>query len=239
MAISTSKQLTTHIVYMTVIALLVAFIVLSWGTTESRFQAALSRHTDNFEHTRWLGHELWQPLPDAWTLQEVIAEVKPALLIETGTYKGGSSLYIANLMDLLGHGRVITIDIKKFHNLSHPRITYLIGDSVSAPMVAQINTAAREADGPIMVLLDSAHHRDHVLKEMEAYGPLVTPGSYLHVQDGVIDQQNMFATDRPGPLRAIEAFLPNHREFVVDEARVNQFLITHHPKGWLRRVARK
>ena len=87
-----------------------------------------------------------------------------------------------------------------------------------------------------MVLLDSDHSQSHVLKEMEAYGPMVTPGSYLHVQDGVIDVQPMFAHARPGPLRAIEAFLAKHTEFEIDQEKVGRFLITHHPKGWLKRI---
>ncbi len=109
------------------------------------------------------------------------------------------------------HGRVITVDIEKQHDLSHPRITYLIADCAAPETVA---------------------------REMAAYAPLVTPGSYLHVQDGVLDESPSFRDawkEVGGPLRAIKAFLPEHPEFEVDSARTGRFLITHHPKGWLRR----
>jgi cephalosporin hydroxylase len=235
-----------HVIYLAAIAASVAF-ALRPAQPQAKppaapqadplaFQAALIQHTNNFEHVTWLGHPIWQSVPDVWTLQETIAEIKPALVIECGTYKGGSALFMAHLFDLLGHGQVVTVDIEKLHALSHPRVTFLIGDSVSPAIIGEIRNAAAKAGGPIMVLLDSDHSQAHVLKEMEAYGPMVTPGSYLHVQDGVIDVQPMFAHARPGPLRAIEAFLPKHREFEIDQEKVGRFLITHHPEGWLKRI---
>ena len=87
----------------------------------------------------------------------------------------------------------------------------------------------------IGVILDSDHSQAHVAQELEAYAPLVTPGSYLLVQDGVIDTLPVFAHGRPGPLPAIHAFLRAHPEFEVDRAKSERFLITHHPSGWLRR----
>jgi len=92
------------------------------------FFRELITRTDNFGSTRWLGNPIWQNVLDLWTIQETIAEVKPQLLIECGTNRGGSSLFFAHLFDLIGQGQVITIDVEKLHNLSHPRITYLIGD---------------------------------------------------------------------------------------------------------------
>jgi cephalosporin hydroxylase len=85
-----------------------------------------------------------------------------------------------------------------------------------------------------MVLLDSDHNEAHVGREMEIYQRFVTPGSFLLVQDGVIDTLPFFAAGRPGPLPAIEAFLKAHPEFEVDTERCSRFLITHSPKGWLR-----
>ena len=125
------------------------------------FQAALIQHTNNFERVTWLGHPIWQSVPDVWTLQETIAEIKPALVIECGTYKGGSALFMAHLFDLMGHGKVVTVDIEKLHALSHPRVTFLIGDSVSPAIIGQIRNAAAKTGGPIMVLLDSDHSQAH------------------------------------------------------------------------------
>ena len=201
-----------------------------------RFHTALIQKTGNFSRLNWLGTPIWQPVLDLWTLQETIFEVKPDLIIECGTYKGGSSFFYAQLFDLMGKGRVITVDVEKLHNLSHPRVTYLIGDSVSSGIVNRVGEEVERADGTVMVVLDSDHSRSHVMRELEAYHAFVTPGSYLHVQDGVIDVLPVFGPGRPGPLRAIEGFLKNHPEFELDEERSQRFLITHHPKGWLRRV---
>lgn len=191
--------------------------------------------TGNFANTTWLGEPIWQNILDLWTTQEAIAEIKPALLIETGTNRGGSALFYAHLMDLLGTGRVVTVDIVKLHELEHPRIDFLVGSSTDPAIVEQVRERAAAADGPVMVILDGNHARDHVAEELELYAPFVTPGSVLLSQDGVIDQFAMFADSRPGPLPANEDFLTRHPEFEHDRERNDRFLLTQHPVGWLRR----
>jgi cephalosporin hydroxylase len=138
-------------------------------------------------------------------------------------------------MDLLGSGKIVTVDILKLHELEHPRIEFLIGSSTDDEIVERVRAAAAQADGPVMVILDGNHDRDHVAKELELYAPLVTPGSLLLSQDGVIDELAMFADTRPGPLPANKDFLARHPEFEHDRERNERFLITHHPLGWLRR----
>ena len=202
---------------------------------EQQFFTRLIEKTENFGHLTWLGKPVWQNLFDLWTIQETIYNIRPSLLIECGTNRGGSSYFFATLFDLLGHGRVITIDIEKLHELSHPRITYLIGSSVAAEVLDQVRAAVAATSGPVIVLLDSDHNETHVRRELDAYHRFVSPGSFLMVQDGVIDTLPMFAAARPGPLPAIEAFLKTHPEFEVDAERCARFLITHSPKGWLRR----
>ena len=96
---------------------------------------------------------------------------------------------------------------------------------------------AAAAAGPVFVILDSDHSQVHVARELERYAPLVTPGSYLLVQDGSIDTLGYFKTSRPGPLPAIRDFLQRHPEFRLDRERCDRFLITHHPDGWLQRMA--
>jgi cephalosporin hydroxylase len=200
-----------------------------------RFHSALIEHSQNYGKTLWLGNPIWQNVLDLWVIQETIAEVRPALLIETGTNRGGSSLFYANLFDLMGFGRIVTIDIAKLHELTHPRIDYLLGDSSSSEVVARVRDIQANHPGPVMVILDSDHSESHVTREMNAYAPFVTPGSYMLVQDGVIDRLPRFADARPGPLPAIEKFLLGHHEFELDAERCNRFLLSHHPKGWLRR----
>jgi cephalosporin hydroxylase len=192
-------------------------------------------HTNNFGSVRWLGNPIWQNVFDLWVIQETISEVKPALLIECGTNRGGSSLFYANLFDLMGGGELITIDIEKLHELSHPRVTYLIGSSTAEDVLEVVRQRVAATRGPVMVILDSDHSQKHVHRELECYASFVTPGSYCLVQDGVIDTLWTFRAGRPGPLPAIVDFLGSSREFELDEERTNRFLITHHPKGWLKR----
>jgi cephalosporin hydroxylase len=191
--------------------------------------------TDNFGDVRWLGHPIWQNVLDLWSIQEAIAELRPALLLETGTNRAGSALFYAHLFDLLGNGRIVTVDVERLHDLTHPRVEFLSGSSVEEPVLTRMREQARLADGPVMVILDSDHAESHVAAELEAYAGLVTPGSLLLVQDGVIDVMPRFAHARPGPLPAIEKFLASHPEFQIDAKFDHRFLVTHHPSGWLRR----
>jgi cephalosporin hydroxylase len=202
------------------------------------FHRELIAKTNNFGSVKWLGYPIWQNVMDLWTIQETISEVKPELLIETGTNRGGSSLFYAQLFDLMGRGSVITIDVEKLHNLTHPRVSCLIGSSISDEIVRQVQKRVDAVKGPVMVILDSDHSEQHVRRELECYGPMVTAGSYCLVQDGVVDTQPVFRRSRPGPLPAIESFLRTTSLFELDEERTDRFLITHHPKGWLKRKAR-
>jgi cephalosporin hydroxylase len=195
----------------------------------------LVAETDNFASVTWLGHPIWQNVLDLWVIQEAIAEIRPAVLLETGTNRGGSALFYANLFDLLGNGRVLTVDVERMHDLSHPRIEFQIGGSTDEPILERMRSAAADADGPVMVILDSDHAQQHVAAELEAYAPLVSNGSLILCQDGVIDTLPMFKDARPGPLPAITDFIAAHPEFVVDGSFNGRFPITHHPSGWLRR----
>jgi cephalosporin hydroxylase len=206
----------------------------------AQFHTDLINATDNFRNVSWLGVPIWQNVLDLWVVQEVISTIKPALLVETGTNRGGSSLFYAHLMDLLGYdGQVVTVDVEKMHDLSHPRVTYLIGSSVDRKISDQIHGRAAKVDGPIMVILDSDHSTKHVLAELEIYAPLVTLGSYCQVQDGVVDTLPFFTDSQKwtsGPRKAILRYLQQHKdEFAVDRALCSKFLITHHPDGWLKR----
>ena len=199
------------------------------------FFTDLVEKTDNFSGVTWLGQPIWQNIFDLWTIQETLFEIKPALLIECGTNRGGSAFFYASLFDLMGHGRVVTVDVEKMHEISHPRITFLVGDSVGPEVVERVRSAVDAADGPVMVILDSDHSEPHVARELEAYSPFVTDGSFLLCQDGVMDVLPALSNGLPGPLPAIREFLRHHPEFEADVERSERFLITHHPMGWLRR----
>ena len=206
-------------------------------SVSEQFFTELVQKTNNFGQITWLGQPIWQNIFDLWTIQETIAEVRPELLIECGTNRGGSSLFFAQLMDLMGHGSVITIDVVKLHNHRHPRVTYLLGSSTAPEIVAEVKARAASVRGPVLVILDSDHSQAHVAAELEIYASLATVGSYCLVQDGVIDTLPMMAGARPGPLGAIESFVAGHGEFEIDHERCERFLISHHPRGWLKRKA--
>lgn len=211
-----------------------------WARTGRRpvsrlFFNDLIAKTDNFAVTSWLGAPVWQNVLDLWTIQETIHEVRPALLIETGTNRGGSALFYAQLMDLMGSGRVVTIDVERLHQLDHPRVQFLLGSSTDQAIVEQVRELVESAGGPVMVILDADHAQEHVARELEIYSAFVSQGSFLLSQDGVIDRLWIFSDSRPGPLSANRDFLARHPEFEYDRERNERFLITHHPLGWMRR----
>jgi cephalosporin hydroxylase len=200
------------------------------------FYMELLQRTRDYDGLTWLGQPIRQPVLDLWTIQETLWRVRPALLIECGTNRGGSATFYAQLFELMGSGRVLTVDVVKLHNLSHPRIEFILGSSLAPEVLARVSAAALAAGGPVLVILDGDHRRDHVRAELEAYAPLVTPGSYLLAQDGSIDTSPYFQAQRPGPLPAIRAFLSTHPEYAVDRALCDKFVVTHHPEGWLKRL---
>jgi cephalosporin hydroxylase len=195
------------------------------------FHANLITKTDNFGDVTWLGYPVWQSVLDLWALQEVIVEIRPALLIETGTNHAGSALFYAHLFDLLGHGRVVTVDIESMHTVNHPRIEFLIGSSVSPEILALVRDVADAADGPVMVVLDSDHSATHVGAELEAYAPLVTPGSLLLCQDGIIDLLPKLAVG-PGSA-ARDRSVPNQPPRVQPGPGVSQPVSCHPPSRGL------
>lgn len=200
--------------------------------------STIVRRTDNFRGVRWLGRPVWQNVTDAWLLQETVVEREVDLVIECGTNLGGSAFYMATIMDALGTGHVVTIDITPRIDWTHPRITFLTGNSVDEKIVERVRAIVKEHTPKcVMVLLDSDHSAAHVLAEMKTFGDFVTPGSYMFVQDGCIDElPSMLGIDGPGPLAAIEQFLQDDKRFEVDRERSERYLVTHNPSGWLQRV---
>lgn len=192
-------------------------------------------HTENFSHVTWLGQPIWQNVFDIWCCQEIISRIRPRWIIETGTNRGGSALFFANVCDLLGHGQVVTIDVEKLHTLSHPRIQFLIGSSIAPEISEEVRRKIAQDPGPVLITLDSNHHEDHVRAEIATYADLVSPGSYLIVQDTCIDTLEYLTVHRPGPLGAVLDFLKERPDFQVCPEFNGKFLISHHPSGYLKR----
>ena len=167
--------------------------------------------------------------------QEILYDVKPDVIIEAGTYKGDSALYLASIFDPIGKGRVITIDIAKRENRPvHDRVTYLLGSSTSDEIVREVESLLRPTD-KIMVVLDSDHSAKHVLEELRIYDKYVIPGSFLIVEDGNMNGNPILPYSGPGPGEALGQFLKENSDFEVDKSK-EKFLMTFNPNGYLRRV---
>jgi cephalosporin hydroxylase len=187
---------------------------------------------------KYFGVKIWKLPSDLMVYSEIICEIKPSLIIETGTAFGGSALFFAHHMDHLSHGSVISIDLKELQPSwpRHPRIEYKTGRSSTEKFVGQAARHWAEYEGePVMVILDSLHTKEHVLAELEIYAPLVSGGSYLVVEDTNVGPNDMvFPEHGPGPGDALREWLPKHPDFKIDVARSEKFGYSYHT--WLRRM---
>lgn len=173
---------------------------------------------------------------DLFIYQEIIYELKPDLIIETGTEFGGSAYYMAIICDALKKGKIITVDIKQFKNKpKHERITYLTGSSIDKTIITKMKSAVRNKK-KILVILDSDHSRDHVLQELQIYSAFVSKGSYLIVEDSNVNGHPVYSDHGPGPMEAIQGFMKNNKNFKIDKSREKLYL-TFNPNGYLKKIA--
>ena len=185
--------------------------------------------------TRWMGVPCLKTPLDLWIYQEILFEIRPDLVVETGTHMGGSALFLAHMLDLLGRGEIVSIDVLDAPGRpEHPRIRYVRGSSADEA-VARGVFAGRPDSERRLVILDADHAKDHVLVELELFAPFVSKGSYLIVEDSNVNGHPVLPGHGPGPAEAIEAFLPAHPEFARDVSR-EKFLLTYNPGGYLKRV---
>lgn len=221
----------------------------------------LSRHwvrvgwNQKYQYTfSWMGRPIIQLPEDMIRAQEAIYHIRPDVIVETGVAHGGSLIYYASLCKVIGKGRVIGVDIEiRPHNRTaleahelYPFITLIQGNSTDPRIVEQVREAIRPGES-VMVLLDSNHTLSHVLAELEAYGELVTPGSYLVATDGIMKDLHDVPRGNPAwewdnPQEAVRAFLGSHPEFIPEPPAwpFNESAlcenVTHWPGAWLRRL---
>ena len=188
-----------------------------------------------WNNTFWLGVPAKKTPLDLWVVQETLHETRPDVVVEMGTYKGGSAYFFASMFDLLGHGRVLTVDIENFPGRpEHPRITYVLGDSTSES-TAEIVRASIGKGEKVMVVLDSLHTKQHVLEELRLYADLVSIGNYLIVEDTNLNGHPVFPDFGPSAKEAVDEFLVGNKDFEPDRSR-EKFGLTFQPGGWLKRV---
>jgi cephalosporin hydroxylase len=202
----------------------------------------------------WLGRPIIQLPEDMIRLQEVIHAVQPDAIVETGVAHGGSLVYYASLCKAMDRGRVIGVDIEiRPHNRaaieSHPLfplITLIEGSSIEPAIVEQVRSQIRPGE-QVMVLLDSCHHKDHVLAELRAYAPLVNPGSYIVAMDGIMEQLAAAPRSAPdwswnNPRQAALEFVSENQDFAIEEPRFafNEGLVkervTYWPSAFIKRL---
>jgi len=184
---------------------------------------------------RWFGVKALKTPTDFWIYQELICRIKPTWIIETGTCFGGSALFLATVCEGLGHGQIISIDINKPRSsVKHGRIEFYRGSSIAPETISAIKKRLRRKPGHVMVILDSNHKKKHVLKELDLYGPLVTKGSYMIVEDTNINKTVRF-DHGPGPGNAIDEWLPTQKRFEVDKD-CERYHLTFCPGGYLKCV---
>jgi len=209
-----------------------------------------------YHNFTWFGLPVLQLPEDLLRLQEVIYALRPAVIVETGVYQGGSLLFHASLLAAMreGEGKVIGIDreIRQDtrdalcgHSLA-PRISLLEGDSTDPNIVAQVTGLIGSA-GPVLVILDSGHSREHVARELECYAPLVTRGSYIVATDGIMKDLSDVPRALPewktdNPYQAANDFAGRHPEFrqqppawLSQQGPLTEN-VTYWPGAWLQRV---
>jgi cephalosporin hydroxylase len=224
------------------------------ATAASQFTttSALAKYSYNFS---WLGRPIIQYPQDIVAMQELIWQVQPDLIIETGIAHGGSLVFTASMLELNAacggpaDAEVVGIDIDiRAHNRAaieaHPlfkRITLIQGSSIAPEVVDAVRGKARGRQR-VLVSLDSNHTHDHVLAELQAYAPMTSVGSYCIVFDTVVEDlpADMFP-DRPwgpgnNPKTAVWDYLKQHPEFEIDQRVDHKLLVSVAPSGYLKRV---
>ena len=197
----------------------------------------------------WLGRPIIQIPQDIVALQEIIWEVKPDLIIETGIAHGGGLIFYASILELIGKGEVLGIDIDiREHNRKEiekhkmaKRIKMIEGSSTDEKVIKEVEKIVKRHK-KVMVCLDSLHTHKHVLKELNLYSKFVSKGSYLIVFDTIIEYMPKgFFKDRPwdkgnNPATAVRTFLKNNKNFIIDKEIENKLLITSAPGGFLKKI---
>ncbi len=201
-------------------------------------------------NSTWMGRPIIQFPNDMFIIQELIWKIKPDLIIETGIAHGGSIIFSASMLELVGgEGQVVGIDVDiRKHNRDeiekHPmvkRIEMIEGSSIDEEVINQVYEIAKGKKS-VMVFLDSNHSHKHVLEEMNAYGKLVKVGSYMVVFDTCIELfPKGYCSDRPwdvgdNPMTAIDAFMEDNDTFIRDELLNSKAIITAAPDGYLRKI---
>ena len=220
---------------------------LQQATEAFNVESNKAQYSYNFT---WMGRPIIQYPQDMVAMQEMIWNIQPDLIIETGIAHGGSLIYYASILELIGKGEVLGIDIDiRSHNRieieKHPmfkRIKMIEGSSISNEIATRVKEIAKGKE-KILVCLDSNHTHEHVLQELKLYSPLVSINSYIVVFDTIVEDlpEGYFSQKRPwgisnNPKTAVDEFLKGNQSFEIDRSVDNKVLISVAPGGYLKRI---
>lgn len=187
-----------------------------------------------YEKTHWMGVQTAKCPMDMWIYQELLHQTDTDLLIETGTLFGGSALFFAHLFDVMGRGRVLTVDLNEEPGRPvHPRIEYLQGSSVDEQILQTMASAAADSRS-VCVILDSDHRAAYKLEEMQKYAALVSAGNYMIAEDTCFDYYPAWPEHGPGPAAAVARFIETDDRFEIDRS-MEKHMISFSPRAFLRR----
>ncbi len=148
---------------------------------------------------------------------------------------GGSALFLASICDMINKGKIITIDIVDECKISHQRITTVIGSSTSQDIIDKVTGSVNLKQDKVLAILDSDHHKEHVLSELNIYSKLVSRDSYLIVEDTNINGHPVLPEFGPGPMEAVDEFIKYNSDFIIDRS-MEKFYHTFNPKGYLLKI---
>ena len=184
------------------------------------------------KQVHYRGVPTWKNVFDLWVIQEIIHETQPGIVIEIGCKFGGTTLWLSDMMKTVASGSVISVDLKRPQIDFPENVQFIEGNSIASETVVQVQGLC--GGHRTMLMADGNHAAEHVFQELLLYGPMVTPGCYFVVEDGIVDVMD-WPQYQPGPLVAVQRFLAESSDFEIDGDR-EKFILTYASAGFLKCV---